>query len=777
MALEHPHAVGDGFGLTSSVSAARDNLICNLLAASSEYSVVATDSDGRIVLWNEGARGLYGYAPSETLGQPLAWLHRQAGVPADVTRAIMERAFEDGKWGGTVTGIRKDKTAFTASLVATSRRSAEKPIGFLLMSSDITNEVRLATAFERSRTHALAALESAPDAMVIVDAEEQIQIATNATEKLFGYRHEELIGHPAEMLISNRDGHLGNGMRFLADPRAGPMNGGFELTGRRKDGVEFPVEIRLSSSQAESGLATVAIRDVTERRRLDQDLREAAESLTLLEAIQSAAPIGFGFVDRDFRIRRMNDTLASVNGLALEEQLGRTVAEVRPDLWPQLGPIYAHVLETGEPVVIQDVQGELRSVRGDASRRLTSYYPVSLNDEVIGVGLIVVDITDREEADDFRAVVFENMEEGLTVSDAEGRLVFMNATASSMLGWSEDELLGSSAHAAIHYQRADGSPLAEADSELWKVQIEGRTVRTADDAFTRKDGSIFPVAYSAAPLHSGKSVSGVVVVFHDTSEEKDEQASAQRALDALSWVGRIRDALDDDRLQLYSQPIVPLTPNNAPRGELLLRMIGQKGEIILPGSFLPAAEKYGQIWEIDQWVITQAAVLAASGQRVHANLSAHSVGSLDLLSQIERELSEVGADPANLVFEITETAVMRDVSAGEALARGLARLGCGFALDDFGIGYGSFTYLQKLPFTYLKIDIGFVRDLVSNVASQHLVRAIVNIAHEFGQQTIAEGVEDGETLDLLREYGVDLAQGFHLGRPHPVSPLTCVDGG
>ncbi len=480
------------------------------------------------------------------------------------------------------------------------------------------------------------------------------------------------------------------------------------------------------------------------------------------------APIGFGFVDRDFRIRQMNETLAAVHGIPAEEQLGRTVPEVVPDLWPQLGPIYRHVLDTGEAVVNQEAQGEALLAPGEVRHWLRSYYPVRLKDEVIGVGLVVVDITDRQQAEEFRAVVMQNLAEGLVVSDREGRLMFMNAAASRMLGWSEYELRGKSVHAAIHYQHADGTPFAEEDGQLLKVRTDGRTVRMANDAFIRKDGSIFPVAYSAGPLYSGPAVRGVVVAFRDTTEEQTERIRAQRELEALIWVGRIRDALDDDRLVLYSQPIVPLSPRAERSEELLVRMVGRGGELILPGSFLPAAEKYGQIGEIDQWVITQAARLAASGRRVHANLSADSISSLDLLPRIERELSKTGADPANIVFEITETAVMGDIQAGEAFARGIKNLGCSLALDDFGVGYGSFTYLQKLQITYLKIDIAFVRDVVSNTANQHLVRAIVNIAQGLGQQTIAEGVENLETLELLRGYGVDLAQGFYPGRPQPL---------
>lgn len=496
---------------------------------------------------------------------------------------------------------------------------------------------------------------------------------------------------------------------------------------------------------------------------------QSAKSLTLLQTLQSTSPIGFGFVDRDFRIQHMNEPLAAVNGLPRQRQLGSLVADLVPDRWSEIEPLYRRVLDTGEAVINRELQADALAVTGEVRTRLASYYPVRLDDEVIGIGIVVVDITERQEADEFRAVVMENLAEGLMVTDGDGRLMFMNAAASKMLGWSEHELHGKSIHAAIHYQHADGSPFAEADCQLVQVRTDGRTVRMANDAFTRKDGSIFPVAYSAGPLHSGTQVRGVVVTFRDTTEDHPDRDRAHRELDALSWVGRIRDALDDRRMVLYSQPIVSLSEDAEPSEELLLRMIGHQGEIVLPGSFLPAAEKYGQIWEIDQWVITQAARVAAGGVRVHANLSADSIASLDLLPTIEQALAGAGADPKNVVFEITETALMGNIDTGEAFARGVADIGCDLALDDFGTGYGSFTYLQKLQIAYLKIDIAFVRDLASNTSNQHLVKAIVNIAHGLNQKTIAEGVEDSETLEMLRDFGVDLAQGYHLGRPHPLA--------
>jgi PAS domain S-box-containing protein len=348
--------------------------------------------------------------------------------------------------------------------------------------------------------------------------------------------------------------------------------------------------------------------------------------------------------------------------------------------------------------------------------------------------------------------------------DRDGRLMYMNAAASKLLGWNEEDLRGKQMHDIVHFQHADGSPYPADDCVLLKMIKEAKSDRITDDAFTRRDGSIFPVSYSAAPLMCGDSAYGVVVVFRDVTEEADERARVQRELDALTWVGRIRDALDDGKFMLHSQPIVPLSGGVAGE-EVLLRMIGSNGHLIPPGSFLPTAEKYGLIGEIDQWVIRNALCRAVGGRRVQINLSADSIGHLDLLPIIERELSNSGVDPADVIFEITETALMGDIEAGEAFARGLTRIGCGLALDDFGTGFGSLTYLKNLPFDYLKIDMEFVRDLRSSTASQHLVKAIVNLSQGFGLQTIAEGVEDEETLELLRSYGVDHAQGFHLGRP------------
>lgn len=507
-----------------------------------------------------------------------------------------------------------------------------------------------------------------------------------------------------------------------------------------------------------------AVQDVTE---LVEAQRATAESLTLVEALQENAPFGFALVDRELRVVRMNSVLAEVNGAPVEEQIGRRVAELVPDIWSQMEAVYRRVLDTGEPVVNLEVD-RVRALTQDRRHWLASYYPVAVDGEVVGVGVVVTDVTERAEAEHFRSTLMDTMVEGLYALDDEGRVAFMNSAAERILGWTEDELRGKPMHEIVHFQHADGSPHPAEECPLLRVRQLGKPTRRSHEAFTRKDGTICPVSYSAAPLRNGWKANGVVVVFRDTSDEQAEDERIRRELDTLAWVGRIRDAIDEDRLTLYSQPIVPLA-GGKPGQELLLRMMGANGEVIAPGSFLPVAEKYGMIAEIDRWVISQAARLAGCGQNVEANLSADSISELSLLTFIEQELRDAGAEPANLVFEITETALTKDLEAGKAFITGLTDLGCRVALDDFGTGFASFTHLKTFNLAYLKIDVDFVRNLPADTANQHLVKAIARLAKDFGYETIAEGVEDAETLAMLTDYGVDFAQGFHIGRPSPIS--------
>jgi PAS domain S-box-containing protein len=274
-----PSAIGEG-----AFAEGEDALqfVAGLLDASIEFSIIATDDDGLIQLWNEGARRLYGYAPSEIIGRSQAALHTEQDQLRGLNETMMRRAREDGRWEGTVQRRRKDGGTFTARVMFTPRRRVDGSVnGFLLISRDITEEQRLAADWKRSQ-YILSVLESAPDAMLIINADGEIQLANAETERLFGYTRHELIGRPVEMLMPARyhDGHPKHRSVFFSEPRVRPMGVELELYGRRRDGVEFSIEISLSPLESDDGLfVTAAIRDVTERTRIEQDLREANAKL------------------------------------------------------------------------------------------------------------------------------------------------------------------------------------------------------------------------------------------------------------------------------------------------------------------------------------------------------------------------------------------------------------------------------------------------------------------------------------------------------------------
>jgi diguanylate cyclase (GGDEF)-like protein len=256
-----------------------------------------------------------------------------------------------------------------------------------------------------------------------------------------------------------------------------------------------------------------------------------------------------------------------------------------------------------------------------------------------------------------------------------------------------------------------------------------------------------------------------IALFRDPSE-------TQRAPERIkTTTARIRDALTHNRLALHTQPIRSLASGGIERYELLLRMTDDSGELLPAATFIDAAERSGMVQELDRWVVAQALELLAEREQagdpisLHVNLSGASLTDLSVLEFIERRLDEGDADPARCTFEITDTAGINDYEAAAGFADRLTEFGCQVAIDDYGAGFGPFHYLKLVPFDLLKIDGAFVHELPRSDADQLTVQAIVQIARGLGKATIAEFVQDDLTARMLREYGVDMAQGFHLGRP------------
>jgi len=274
----------------------------------------------------------------------------------------------------------------------------------------------------------------------------------------------------------------------------------------------------------------------------------------------------------------------------------------------------------------------------------------------------------------------------------------------------------------------------------------------------------FPLRDEAGTIHA------VCGVFTDITDLKRREEDLR---DRLEWTDRITNVVASGQMLLYGQPIVEIGSGKVEQAELLVRMPARPGSSVVtpPSEFLPAAERFDLVGIIDLWVVARAVEFAKHGRRVEVNLSGKTISDPGHVAEIERLVLDSGAPPENIVFEITETAVVGDLASARHFAQRLRELGCLFALDDFGVGYGTFTYLKRLPVDFLKIDIEFVHDLVRDESDRQVVHAIVGVARDFGMKTIAEGVEDQATAELLGVLGVDYAQGYWYGHPEPIDEL------
>ncbi len=308
------------------------------------------------------------------------------------------------------------------------------------------------------------------------------------------------------------------------------------------------------------------------------------------------------------------------------------------------------------------------------------------------------------------------------------------------------------------------------------------------DANVKSHGEVLANADIACHIAKGLGRNST----HIYSTDQDEKSAMDLE---LGWSARIQTALEKDNFHLYFQPIIPLADldlddlpeegnlleylakthsNSCSTYEVLLRLHNSHGEPISPNAFLPTAERFNLMRDIDQWVLTAAMKRMAELGPEHdnvtftINLSGQSLDPDMLVPLFSDGIKKYKLDPNRFLFEITETTAINDTYAANKLISELRKIGCRFALDDFGSGYCSFSHLKRLPVDYIKIDGMFVKDIINDPMDMAIVRSITNIAHTLGKETVAEFVESAETIRLLKECGVDHIQGFYIARPEPL---------
>src|SRR4051794_7996730 len=623
--------------------------------------------------------------------------------------------------------------------------------------------------------------DSANDAMITADETGAVVSWNLAAERMFGYRRAEVTGRPLSILMPTRfrERHDAGLRRVVEGGTAASrlIGSTVEVVGARKDGTEFPIELSLSTWEtAEGRFFGGIIRDIADRKRAEEHAR----------ALDNA-PDPIVKVDAERVIRLANARAEELFGVGL---VGRPVAELFAPVW-RVRTIRHFAADSREPL-------ELIALRADRSEFEAE---LTLSAEDGGLTCVIRDVSERKRYE--RRLRHLADHDGLTglvnrrrfeeCIDGDGAVVLLGLDRFKYVNDAHGHTAGDdvlrAVAGALRFAARPGDVVARIGGDEFAVLLDGASLedaaRIADELVRAvaecRSSQGFAVGASAGvvrlgdaerpllaadlAMHAAKEAGGnrVHVTHGGDSRVAGMQARAARA-------DQVRRALAEDRFTLYWQPIVSLAGGEAARYELLLRMIGSDGAIVLPGAFIEVAERFGLIGELDRWVIRRAIRLLAEREDVQleVNVSGCSLTDAELPSFVERELSGTGVDPGRLIFEITETSAIADMEQAREFAERLTRLGCRFALDDFGAGFSSFHYLKYLPLDYLKIDGDFVRKLASSPTDRLVVKAMVDIARGMGMKTIAEFVEDAETVELLRELGVDYSQGYHHGRPVPV---------
>lgn len=460
-----------------------------------------------------------------------------------------------------------------------------------------------------------------------------------------------------------------------------------------------------------------------------------------------------------------NDAYCRMVGYSRAELLGNSHRDVthRDDMRGD-----AELIDAALAGQRESLDREKRYLRKDGSVMWAHVLVQVIRDET-GAALYFVshvqDTTDRHHAQDLlrdsertlRSVI-DNTPAMICVKDRDHRYQLVNREFEQVYEMSSDRIVG----------RSDADllpPSILSDVHAKELAVLNGGQSSQEEQTIARDSGEQVLLITRFPLRGEDGViTGVCTATTDITERRIEERSRRERLQCSAL---IYSALAEDRFVLHGQPIVHLGSMQSAKAELLLRMRTARGgtKLLAPGVFLPSAERFGLVTAIDEWVVDRAVELAADGHQIAVNVSAKTVSAEHQVNRVQQAIIASGGDPGNLTFEITETAVADDLESARAFAIRMRALGCAIALDDFGVGHGSFTYLRHLPVDYLKIDMQFVRHLLDNEDDRQVVKAIVGVARQFEIETIAEGVEDQATLEELHRMGVDYGQGFLTGRP------------
>lgn len=668
-----------------------------------------------------------------------------------------------------------------------------------------TNEMREFAIPIELEKRSYGRLKAGIDLRFLEEARHQI-LLQNIALALLGILGSTLVLGAIALWLTRRLGHLTEASHALAagrgfKPLSGSSNDDIGQVINAFNGMAQALERRLqdlrnAESRQRSLLATVD----AERSRLD--------------ALLSAMRLGLVFVDQDERICYLNPAFAGLWSVSLDGHLanlpladlskwlhGALVESARHKLFAGDGTLLELALHDGRTITQHSVA--VSSAGGAELGRLWIFEDVTSERQIAEhltfmaerdplTGLAnrarfsaeVERLVGRRQREPnlCGAVLYFDLDEFKTINDTFGHRAGDNVLVRTA------DAIGRLIRNDELFARLGGDEFAivapGADRAGAQVMAE-RVVKALSSLSFEFDGQRFGLTSSLGvalfPEHADsveELVSRADAAMYQAKRSgkncwrlyRPDLDESAHMLSQLGWNEKIQAALDENRLVLHFQGVHRTADRQVSHYEALVRMIDadNPGEILLPGSFIPAAERTGRIVDIDRWVIRAAIRKLAAMPSLPAlavNVSARSFDDPTLAHTISGLLTEFHVEPQRLIIELTETAALANIGDSERFIDDLRRLGCTVCLDDFGVGFSSFAYLKHLSADVLKIDGMFIRNLLGNREDQVFVRAIVEVARGLGKKTVAEFVGDAQTLALLGEIGVDYAQGYYLSFP------------
>ncbi|MDX1442710.1 MAG: EAL domain-containing protein [Gammaproteobacteria bacterium] len=585
---------------------------------------------------------------------------------------------------------------------------------------------------------------------------------------------------------------------------------------RRHDGSEFVLDCHVRNMDlAGKPVLLISGKDVTSEIAAKRQLER---QMAFAEQLFESSPEAIVQLDADDCVVRCNPAFTSLFGWTTDEARGRPLNTliVPDDQRMEAADISNSVLS--RRVVWEEAQRQTRDGRPVVVSIVG--YPVYLHGDVVGIYGVYRDITEKKRVSDKlayqaahddltgllnRRELARRANEILEHRDKDCVLLYIDLDQFKLVNDSSGHLAGDQLLCRIaellHKRPRETDVIARLGGDEFALLLPGCNLHNAEQLASailddlgrlqfEWEGRSFQVSGSIGIALSEDGRTSFEELLRQADEAcyiaKDSgrnRLHSYRPTDSavverqgrISWATLIPEAIRENRFELFAQRIVPVAASDdSPMHELLVRYRNNEGEIVAPGEFLSAAERYDLIGGIDRWVISRALAMLMDARepdsRIAINLSGMSVGDSDLPDFIRSSIRTVGIDARRLCFEITETAAIHNINAAKQFIKAMHDVGARVALDDFGSGMSSFAYMKQLPVDVLKIDGQFIRRLADSHVDRGIVQAIVKVAGIFDLQTTAEFVEDEASLAHLTELGVDYAQGFHIHRPEPWKP-------